>query len=290
MIILDEKKFAEDCLQNGLIVLKPYYILTILAKYYYHIRGFRKKKIMELLFDYLKKYYPRYELSEFYWKTEVEKIAEKAGKNLLIEISGVKITKSEIEKIKELKNKTLERLAFVMLCLAKYHNLRNSKNNNWVNTNDAEIFKFARVICDIKERNKKIGTLWNLGYIEFPKRVDKTNYRVTFIDDDSDEEMFIDDFRELGYEYRKYCGENFIRCAECDILIKGNKNGTKKYCKECASYTPKKAKTIVCVDCGNTFSVAGNNKRQIRCCDCYTQYRKEKIRENVQKFRENNRM
>lgn len=287
MIILDEKKFAEDCIQNGLVVMKPYFVLSILSRYYYHCCGYKKKKIKELLFDFLKKYYPKYELDGFFWQNAIERLADKAKDNELMIIKGVSITESEMNKIKELNNRSLERLAFALLCLAKFQNARNSSNNGWVNLSSKQIFDCARIVCKKDERDRKLGQLRDLGYLEFPKRIDNVNNRVTFIDDNSPEVLFVSDFRELGYEYRKYCGEDFIRCAECDILIKGNKNGTKKYCKQCAAYTPKKTKTVICVDCGNSFIVAGNNKRQTRCCDCYAQYRKEKIRQNVQKYRRN---
>lgn len=152
MIILDEKKYAEKCLKNGLMDSKPYYVLCLLAKYYYHHLGYRKKKITSLLLDYLSKYYPRYEFS---WQTTVEKITRKAGDYQLFEISGVKITKSEMETIQNIHNKVLERLAFTMLCLAKFYNFKNPKNNGWVNTDSKEIYKYARISCKAIEREIK---------------------------------------------------------------------------------------------------------------------------------------
>ena len=116
------------------------------------------------------------------------------------------------------------------------------------------------------------------------------NCRVTFINDEDTEEMFVSDFRELGYEYMAYKGDNFIRCRECGILTRGNKNGTRKYCKDCATYTPQETKTIVCEDCGIEFEVAGNNKRTTKCPCCYNEYRKNCIRDNVKKYREKNKM
>ena len=45
MIILNEREYAENCLQNGIVDTKPFVTLSILAKYYYHECGYRKKKI-----------------------------------------------------------------------------------------------------------------------------------------------------------------------------------------------------------------------------------------------------
>lgn len=283
MIILDEKKYAEKCLKNGLMDLKPYYVLCLLAKYYYRHLGYRKKKITSLLLDYLSKYYPRYEFNEFSWKESIDKIARNVGKHKLYEISGVKITKSEMETIQNIHNKVLERLAFTMLCLAKFYNLKNPKNNGWVNTDSKEIYKYARISCKAIEREIKIGKLRNMGLIELPKKNGNLNCRVTFINDDDDEELFISDFRELGYEYLLYKGGNFIRCAECGILTRGNKSGNKKYCKDCATYTPKGTKMITCVDCGKEFVINARASNKCRCDSC------QKEREKKLKAERNNR-
>lgn len=281
MIILNEREYAENCLRNGLMDSKPFNTLSILAKYYYHCFGYRKKKITSLLLDYLSKYYPRYELNELSWQTSVEKIASNAGSFELFEISGVKVTKSEMETILGLKNKVLERLAFTMLCLAKLNNIKNPRNNGWVNADSKEIFSYARISCKADEREVKIGKLWQMGLLEFSKRNDNLNCRVTFVDNEGDEELFVSDFRELGYEYQKYKGENFIRCAECGILTRGNKNGTKKYCKDCSTYTPQETKTMVCVDCGKSFEVDARISNKCRCTGCQDERdRKLKVERN----------
>lgn len=36
MIVLNEKEYAEECLKNKTIDDKPFYTLSILAKYYYY--------------------------------------------------------------------------------------------------------------------------------------------------------------------------------------------------------------------------------------------------------------
>jgi len=278
VIILNEREYAENCLRNGLMDSKPFNTLSILAKYYYHYLGYRKKKITSLLLNYLSKYYPRYELNELSWQTSVEKIASNAGSFELFEIPGVKVTKSEMETIIGLKNKVLERLAFTMLCLAKLNNIKNPRNNGWVNADSKEIFSYARISCKADEREIKIGKLWQKGLLEFSKRNDNLNCRVTFINDDSEEELFISDFRELGYEYLLYKGENLIRCADCGILTRGNKAGTKKYCKDCATYTPQGSKTVVCVDCGKEFETSSKNSKSIRCQECQNMINREKKR------------
>lgn len=278
MIILNEKAYAEDCLKNRVVDNKPFTTLSILAKYYYHCLGYRKKKITELLIDYMEKSYPYYSSNKTSWDDNIEKIAKNAGKFNLFEIDGVWITKSEIATIQDLHNKVLERLAFTMLCIAKLNNIKNPKNQGWVNTDAKEIFSLARISCSVTNRYERIGMLNQLGLLEFPKKNDNLSSRVTFINDESEKVLNISDFRELGYEYLKFTGGNFTHCQDCGILIRNNRAGTKKYCSSCAGYTPKETKTIVCVDCGKELNIKAMNQKTKRCPDCQYKHEKEEKR------------
>lgn len=286
MIILDEKQYAEERLEQRNIGENPYFTLSILSHYYYQCLGYRRKKIHDLLLDFLRDTYPKYIVNSMGWESTIDKLASKAGKKALCIISGISITQAELDTIANIKNKVLERLAFTMLCLAKYHNARSAANNSWVNTDSKDIFKMARISCTSIEREEKIGTLRRMGLLEFSQRIDNINCRVTFVNDDSEEILFIQDYRELGYEYLKYKGGNFIRCAECGILTRGNKYGNKKYCKNCAAYTPQGTKTIVCVDCGKEFEVQAKDNQSNRCSDCYMKYRRKyKNQKELERYR-----
>ena len=284
MIVLNEKEYAVRCLENGHVGSKPFFTLSILAKYYYHCLGYKKSKIDNLLNDFMLNNYFGYQSDRLSWQDTIEKIVKKVNNYTLLELDGISITKSELDRITNIGNPNKERVMFTILCLAKFGTARNPQSNGWINTDSKEIFKMARVSCKAKERELYIGDLCDRGLLELPKRNDNVSLRVTFIDD-GDEELFISDFRELGYEYLKYKGENFIRCAECGILTRGNKYGNKKYCKDCTAYIPQKAKVIVCVDCGNEFCVNGSNKRTIRCEKCQHNKQLEYQRKSMKKIR-----
>jgi DNA-directed RNA polymerase subunit RPC12/RpoP len=285
MIVLNEKKYAIECLENGFVGKKPFFTLSIIAKYYYHSLGYRKSKINHLLNEFMSKHYAGYHLDKLSWQDTIEGIVKKVNKYSLLEVDGVSITQSELRTISEIGNPTKERVMFTILCLAKFGLARNPNSNGWVNTDSKEIFKMARVSCKALERELYIGDLFDRGLLELPMRNDNTSIRVTFIDTDSLEELFVSDFRELGYEYLKYKGENFIRCADCGILTRGNKNGTKRYCKDCSAYTPKETKTLVCVDCGKEFQTKSKNSRSIRCIDCQHKKQLEYQRISMMKLR-----
>ena len=90
--------------------------------------------------------------------------------------------------------------------------------------------------------------------------------------------LSISDFRELGYEYMNYLGENFTRCQECGRLIKNNKYQNRKYCFDCVGYIPKMTKVITCIDCGKEFVVRAKNTKSVRCKECQDKHRKESKR------------
>lgn len=54
------------------------------------------------------------------WQDTIERQVKKAKKYSLIEIDFIPITKNELDTIKSIKNKPQERLAFTLLCLAKF--------------------------------------------------------------------------------------------------------------------------------------------------------------------------
>lgn len=75
-------------------------------------------------------------------------------------------------------------------------------------------------------------------------------------------------------------------CEHCGKRFRKNSNAT-KYCPNCRGYQPIQFKTLTCIDCGEEFVVAGNNKRTCRCEECQKQMNKEKTRNRVIKYRMN---
>lgn len=275
-IVLNEKEYAIKHLETGQVDSKPFFTLSIIAKYYYHCLHYKKSKIITLLTDFLSKNYAGYHDRPLEWQSTIEELVNKVDSYNLLEAYGVSISNSEIKTISDLHNKNLELVMFVILCLAKLENLKKPNNNGWVNIDTKEVFEYARVSCKAIERENYICKLRTKGLLQLPKRNDNMSVRVTFIEDkiDKDNEvLFVSNFKELGYEYLNYKGDNVIKCAKCGALTRGNKSGTKKYCKNCTIHTPKGTKIITCVDCGIEVIVSGNNKRQIRCESCYKKYR-----------------
>lgn len=285
MIILNEKEYAEKCIKENHIDKKPFKTLSILAKYYYHHCGYKPKKIKSLLVEFLAKNYDLYNVNRASWDLTIDKITKNVRKYKLYEIDGVWITKAELETIESIGNKVLERVAFTLLCLAKLSILKNENNPGWVNNDASEVFALANAKCKAEEMYMKLNKLVVKGLLGTATRIDNLSLKVKYINDNSEKVLFINDFRELGLEYLYYKGEDYVRCKECGLLIKNNKNKTKKYCKDCAGYIPQRTKTVVCVDCDKEFEVDASNKRTNRCEACYSEYRRKYYAENKRKQR-----
>lgn len=286
MIILDEREYAENCIENGILDKKPAATLHILAKYLYHIKGFRKRKIYLFLIEFMENNYPRYSKSKSSWNKTIEKIAVKAGKYPLYEISEIWITEGELKRIDEIQlSKNHKVVAFTLLCLAKLRNYKNPKNNGWVNNSTSEIFKLAHISTTSARQEEILGDLALCGLLEIPKKIDNLSNRVIFIDESSERKLKVNDYRELGYCYLQYKGENIIHCQSCGVLIRGNKYNTKKYCINCVAQNPQNIKTIVCVDCGKEVKIPTTNHRSVRCLDCQHKKQLEYQKKSMNKSR-----
>lgn len=224
------------------------------------------------------------------WQETIERQVKKAKKYSLIEIGFIPITKNELDTIKSIKNKPQERLAFTLLCLAKFGNAVNPQNNDWTNREDKEIFRMANTQVSVKKQSAMMNSLRNKGLIQYSRIVDNLNTNVLFIDNESEVVLEIEDFRNLGYEYVLYCGEKFFKCENCGVLVRQNEKNNKKLCNECSKYHPIETKTIVCQDCGKELIIDSKDNQTTRCKECYEIYRKHIINENAKKYYRNKKL
>ena len=148
--------------------------------------------------------------------------------------------------IRDLNGRQLQRLAFTLLCLSKYWHTISPQTDYWVNNKDNEIMAFANINTSIRRQCLMFGALKENGLIRFSKRIDNTNVRVCFADDDDSNStpvMHVSDFRNLGYQYMMFIHKKnrynpYFECENCGITVKYTdpKNGRKqKFCKSCAS-------------------------------------------------------
>lgn len=221
----------DDILENKNIdPSKTYTFLSMYARFLYHEKNLRKAAIIKELDLFMQNNYPNYNPVD--WSENIEKYTNKANKYPLCECKGVWITENELKTIEDIHDKVLERLAFTLLCLAKFRNYRNPNNNNWINYSNGEIYSMACINATAFDKDIKFNKLREMGLIEYAKKVNNLNIQILYVDDDSKKIFLVSDFRKLGNEWRLHKGERYIRCSDCGILVKRTNNRI-KYCKNC---------------------------------------------------------
>jgi hypothetical protein len=203
-------------------------------------------------------------------------------------VSPVAITRSEMDKIAELNDIRKEKIAFVLLAVAKYYNNVSSDNNNRMYMSMSDLFKLSRVAIPCKERASYLHFAYKEGILVEHTFVGTNLKIVGFVDNDSDTviELGEDDYKELAYAYLNYKNGGYKHCKACGRLFKMSKNAPGRlYCKECGHVEEtSKFKTLKCIDCGEDFVVDTRNMNKCRCDMCYTEYRKVKNLEAVKRY------
>lgn len=230
-IVLNEKELALEALRNCDLGSNGFDTIGYLAKYY-KSEGYRKKEIKDIIETFITKCISPNDAIK--WGSAIDIQVNRAEKYKMVEIDYIPVTKNEMTLCESLQGKQAQRLLFALICVAKFSNAVNEKNNNWVNRQDKEIFRIANVVTPIRRQAIMLCDLRDAGFIRFSKKVDNININVLCLDkDDSDVVLKISDFRNLGYQYMRYHGEPYFECGSCGIVVKKGSN-VQKYCHECA--------------------------------------------------------
>ena len=263
-----------------------------LARYNHHILGMKKEDNYDAILSYMTRNCRDF-YEEKYFKTIYRNITS-AKRYKFRDVAPVKIAKSEMDKIISLNDIRKEKIAFVLLAVAKYYNNVSADNNNRMYLSMSDLFKLARVAIPSKERATYLRFAYDEGLLVEHMFVGTNLQIVDFIDNDSNICMTLeeDDYKELAYTYLNYKNGGYKRCKGCGRLFKMHKSSPGRlYCKECGQKEEvSEFKLIQCVDCGTDFVINKYNTETCRCEDCYKEHRRDKIRENVRRFREKNNM
>lgn len=226
---MNEREYAEHLMFSRKFGNDPVFDLGIAAKYYY-AEGYPITDVRKKTGELLIRCDPAANL--VLWEKIIDRQVKRASRRRLVEIDYISITKSEMDKIGALPNRTIKKLAFSYLCAAKYFNLVNEHNNGWTNLAIKDICSMGGVAIPVDKQYAMRGDLAALGYLELSRVVDNVNARVTFIDNESEEALRVTEMRDLGNQYFQYCGEQFIRCEICGSLVK-KRGRNMKYCSGC---------------------------------------------------------
>ena len=209
------------------------------ARYNYFIKNMTDKKnyndVIKFIIDNNTVGLTDLDIYEFVNKTI--KGAKKVG---LKQVDHIYITKSELEFISQLDNIKLEKVAFVLLALAKYHNEVSEDTDDKVYIKLSEVKKMARINMNRVDFEYFYADLYDKGVLQRNTSPTSTIQIVSFVSHNPDDEVVFElkeiDYLELAYVYLswKNNGKGYTRCTRCNRLMRQSKTKPRKYCEECA--------------------------------------------------------
>lgn len=268
-------KFHEEQDVRGMIESNSFVFSSVYSAMYNAALYYTKIKRVEYVFDSVVEFMEN-KYKDFNYKgyvSQINKCISSVNKYYLKNIDYICITKSEIEKIMSLDDIKQEKIAFVMLAFAKYHNAASDSEKDTFYAKTSEIFKYARVSIPARDRDAYL-------HFAYEKNILTPNYSlgydaktVAFISHDGNDEIVLKldeyDYLELAYAYLNYKNGGYKRCKECGRWFKmviGKPNI--QYCHLHKKEAPESVRVSKCINCGTEFSVDARNTTKKRCDKC----------------------
>ncbi len=232
-IELQETQWAEQMIRSHSMGKKPSETLRRVARYYIDL-GCSTGETRKKLEDFIQQCEPGASIPK--WDRMLTFAVKRAEKNTAINIDRIVITDREMARIDALDGTQLRRLAFTLVCLAKYRQEVSKDFDGWVSTPDSAIMAMANVNTSIRRQSQLYRALREQGMIQFSRRVDNINVRVLFMEE-GEPALSVSDFRNLGYQYQKFKGGPYFGCEACGLVTRMRNPDNKrrqKYCPDCA--------------------------------------------------------
>jgi len=235
-VILNELEIYNKAIDKNEISDKPLETLRILTKNYFK-DGMDKEQIVETLHRFMAGNYIGYKQTK--WQPVLEQMIKSVSKYdsyELLNIKRISITKEEWNNILTLNNDILERISFIMLIYQKINIIKNPKSNGWINNCISDIFREAKVGYTGDEQKKFLYNLYENEYILMKNTCDSSSLKINYINVESEEFIYIDNFENvISYYYEYKNSEVWKECECCKKRFKlKTKNSNQKYCNKCA--------------------------------------------------------
>lgn len=263
------------------------------ALYYTQIEPVDKKIIFDTVVKFMEQHYSDFKYEGYV--RAINKCINDVKKYRIKNIDSIKITKSEMNKIQSLNDIKKEKIAFVVLALAKYFNAayENEKDNFYAKT--SEIFKFARISIPVRERDYYLRFAYEEGILKPNYSIGNNAYTAAFVSH-SDEEIVLElnesDYLEIAYTYLNYKNGGYKRCKTCGRWFKisvGKPNEQYCYLHKSTYKSIGEYKTKTCIDCGKEFAINVFNNETCRCDICNEEHKKKVNRERQKRWYDNHK-
>lgn len=259
-----------------------------LARYNFYVQNMNQDDNYNAIVEYMNKNCSSF--SEVGSYCDIKGCIRDANKSVWKNIKQVIITQSELDVIKSLNDIRYEKLAFVLLADAKYDNACKEKQLNLSYLSNSDLYKLARVTMPIKDRSIFLNFLYDKGLVEININPTTSNKKLLYIDDGEPGLILNENnYKELAFTYMNWKSGGYKECKHCGRLFKTKKSGNNITCKICEKKHPQKDVQLrKCVNCGDVLVIDNiYNTRTKMCKDCYHEHRKQNVKENVKKYREN---
>lgn len=289
----DDKEDIENKILNNYVNQEnPEETIRDLARYNHHMLQMKKEDNYDAILAYMVKNCRDF-YEEQYFKIIYRNISS-AKKYKFRNVDKVQITRAEMDKITALNDIRKEKIAFVLLSVAKYYNNVSSDNNNRMYMSISDLFKLARVSIPCKDRASYLHFAYQNGMLVEHTFVGTNLKVVGFIDDDSDVimELTEDDYKELAYTYLNYKNGGYKHCKCCGRLFKMKKGSPGRlYCKECGQKEEiNEFKIIQCIDCGVDIVINKFDTETCRCEECKELHIKNLRKEQNKRYYQNKKL
>ena len=242
----DEKEDAEKILQtgfpNGII---NYGSMQLVARYYRDVFGYGAVRLEREIIKFCTSQNPNFNaVTE---NDSVKKWIKNAMDYSLRKIDCIKITHSEMNKIKEITNLKNRKILYIMLILAKAKRYGGVKKNHLTQSdkfyiNYSDFPDISRMASVNMTEVKLADVLWEFRELNLITiyNAEKETILLNYVSDtDPNIAITIDNPKRALEYYRVFFGGETIHCPDCGKEIV-KKSGAHERCSECA----KKAKKI----------------------------------------------
>ena len=227
----DAEKYISECtLGKG-----AFDKLRVIARYYLDEK-YTDVAVREKLCEYVSRCGESFTLN--IWSDMIDSAIKRAKKTDAILINNITVTEPELQAISKLKGIQTQRFAFTLLCLKKYFSSIRPESDGWICIPHSDLMKISNIKAPLNKQAELYRTLVSAGMIELPDKPSRVAIHVVMKDMNGKEEIRVNDFRNLGYQYMMYFGGPYFQCQECGLVVKQADNKSKgrppKYCQSCA--------------------------------------------------------
>lgn len=237
--IFNERQSIEAIINASEVdVINPTNTIRKLARYNFYVLKYGQTKNYNAIVEYMSRNYK--DFSEFAYQKDILGCIRDVEKTPWKNIDVINVTKSEMDIILTLDDIRKQKIAFILLCTAKYRDAYNENNGHKTDISVTDLYKMARVVLPQKERTVFLHFLIQEQLVEKHTFAGVKNKKVLFVSENFDDEVVLSlrevDFLELAYIYMDYISDHvgYSYCEKCRRMIKNSKTKPKKYCESCA--------------------------------------------------------